>query len=266
MMKKHYIDTRFGQVHLRTLRLGLQDQPPLILLHPMPYSGLYFTTVMPMLDTERTIIAVDYPGCGQSDDLPSTPTIEDYSMAVLDALSGLGVESKCDFLGFHTGCLVAAEIAIVQPSRVASIVLIDIPYFDEAKRSAISESMTTHKALTEDLSCLQKHWDSDVKTRLGMMPLTRAFELFTDHINAQGDGAEGFKAAFRYPVEEKFAALDCATLVVATKSGLYDGTLAAAKLIQGSRLIELTEINRAAFEEGAAQLAQTTNDWLTTSA
>jgi len=262
MIKRHYADTRFGQIHLRELMQGTGDKSPLVLLHPMPYSSLYFTTVMPLFDGSRTIIGVDYPGCGQSDELPSTPTIEDYATAVLDALGSLGVERPCNFLGFHTGCLVAAEIALSQPVRVASVVLVDVPFFDKEQRESFKASMTTHKALTEDLSCLQKHWDSDVKSRVGMMPLARAVAIFADHLSAQGDGAEGFTAAFDYPVEEKLSVIDCPALVLATKSGLHAATLAAAKIVPDAQLQELLGVTRAAFEEGAQAIAEAVNAWL----
>lgn len=266
MIKRHYVDTGFGQIHVRTLGLdGRLNKSggvrPLVLLHPMPYSSLYFTTIMPLIASDRAIVAIDYPGCGRSDELDIGPSIEGYAEATMEALDGLGIEGQCDFLGFHTGCLVAAEIAITSAAKVGSSILVDIPFFNEEKLQSLMASQTSHKLITEDLSCLQKHWDVDVKTKLGIVSVQRAFEIFVDHMGAQGDGADGFRAAFAYPVEEKLAWIETPTLIIATKSGLYDGTIAAAKLIKNSELMELLEITRAAFEEGAEKIAAAINNW-----
>lgn len=266
MIKKQYANTRFGQLHLRTLERETKDPQteadsrPLVLLHPMPYSGLYFTTIMPYLENRHTI-APDYPGCGQSDALASMPTIEDYASAVLDALDNLGVQGKYDFLGFHTGCLVASEIAVSAPERVSSLILIDIPYFDDQQRRQHLASLSSHRAISEDLGCLQQHWDSDITSRIGLVTIERAFELFTDHINAQGDGADGFRAAFNYRTAERLAAINKPTLVVATQSSLYDATLDAAQLIANMSLQELPEVKRACFERDACSIARVVNHW-----
>jgi len=263
MFKRHLAESDGGLIHIRTLRYReTHDARPLVLLHPMPYSGLYFTTIMPLLDNQRTIIAPDYPGCG-SDAGEQTPTIRSYATAILQALDDLGIDEECDFLGFHTGSLVATDIAVSEPDRVSSCILIDIPFFDEKKAKSISASLSSHKMITDELSCLQNHWDTDVKARLDIMPIERAFEIFTDHINSHGDAADGFRAAFSYPAAEKFKMINKPTFIIATKSGLYDGTVAAADLIADSVLHEQLSITRAAFEEGAVQLADSVNHWLT---
>ncbi|NIB43671.1 alpha/beta hydrolase [Pseudomaricurvus alkylphenolicus] len=259
VIKRAYADTSKGQIHLRIAEPG--GDRPLVLLHPMPYSGLYFATIMPML-RGRTLIAPDFPGCGQSDALEHKPSIEDFADAVLQTLDQLGYTDPCDFLGFHSGCLVATEIANIAPQRCASTILVDIPYFDAATAEKYSASLSPHRAPTETLDCLQKLWDSDVKSRLGVVPLERAYEIFTDHINARGEGADGFRAAFSYASHERLSLISCPTLAVATTSGLHAPTLAAAARIPGATLREVPEVTRAAFEEGAPIIAGIVNEWL----
>ena len=263
MITRHYADSRFGQIHLR-LRNGGESNVSkvLVLLHPMPYSSLYFTTFMPLVEKSYTVVAVDYPGCGQSDAMTAEVSIAHYAEAVIDVLADLKLSGPCDFLGFHTGCLVAAEIARTSPGLVRSTVLIDVPYFDQAKRQTLLCGLASHKQLTEELECLQQHWNNDVKPRLGSMPLERAFALFVDHIGAAGDGADGFHAAFSYAGEQSLTSISQPTLVIATDSSLHDATLTAAALISECRLCELTQVKRAVFEEGAATIADTVNDWL----
>ena len=257
LIRKQYIDSRFGQIHVRTMHLDSAERP-LLLLHPMPYSSLYFTTLMPLIN-RRPIIAIDYPGCGGSDALDRSPTIENYAKAALDVLASVGIDGPCDFLGFHTGCLVAAEIAVAAADKVHQAILVDIPFFDAEKSRKFSQSLSSHKRIGEDLSCLQTHWDADVKSRLGVVPIERAFDIFADHINARGDGAEGFRAAFAYSAEQSFKAMTVQTLVIATQSGLLEATRAAAKIIRGAELMELLDITQAVFELGAERIAAIIN-------
>lgn len=263
MIRKSYAQSRHGQIHLRVreAQAGLARRN-LVLLHPMPYSGLYFTTFMNLFDGERTTIAPDYPGFGQSSFTGSAVSIQSFANAVIDALEDLGIDGECDFLGFHTGCLVAAEIAIAKPSLVSSIILVDIPFFEETRRQELLASLSSHKSYSEDLACLQSHWNSDVTSRVGRVPLRRAVDLFADHIAAQGDGADGFRAAFNYPVSEQFKQVAVPACVIATTSGLYEGSLSAAKLIHGVTLVKLPQVTTTVFELGAEDIAKATKKWL----
>ena len=66
-IEKSYLRTDAGQVHVRTLNAsGSESAPALICLHPSPYSGCYFETVMPLLNDGRRVVAPDYPGYGSS--------------------------------------------------------------------------------------------------------------------------------------------------------------------------------------------------------
>ena len=116
---KRYVDTSFGQIHARVVAAaGEESQPPLLCLHPAPASGLYFATAFPYLNAHRRIIAPDYPGYGGSDPLDEPPGIDDYAKAMLEVLDAMETADAVDVLGFHTGCLVAAELAIDQPDRI----------------------------------------------------------------------------------------------------------------------------------------------------
>ncbi len=263
-MRRRFIDGRHGQLLLREhAPLGDERQPPLLCLHPMPYSGAFFDTIAPLLAGGRRVLALDLPGYGQSDALPSPPEIADFRRAALSALDRIDGSAPSDLLGFHTGCLVGADAAIAAPARVRRLVMVDIPYFPGDKAAGMLARMGDHVVLTPQLDCLAPHWDSDVAGRLDDLPLQRAFALFVEHIGARGQPADGFRAAFRYPVEKMFAKIGVPTLAIATQSGLLQATRAAAAMIPGARLIEHPEIDRAVFELGAATIAATADTYLT---
>ena len=98
-MRRRYVDTGFGQVHLRDSGGGVADSsPPLLCLHPIPYSGLFFDTITPLLSTERRVISPDYPGYGGSDVMESDAEVSRYAAAMLQALDSLGLEGSVDIL------------------------------------------------------------------------------------------------------------------------------------------------------------------------
>ncbi|MEO0996839.1 MAG: alpha/beta fold hydrolase [Pseudomonadota bacterium] len=263
-MRRRFIDGRHGQLLLHEFGpRGDETRPPLLCLHPMPYSGAFFRTIAPRLADGRRVIALDFPGYGQSDALPKPPEIADFRQAALAVLDWIDGSAPSDLLGFHTGCLVGADAAIAAPKRVRRLVLVDVPYFPGDKAAAMLARMGDHVVLTPELDCLAPHWDSDVAGRLNDMPIERAFELFVEHIGARGQPADGFRAAFRYAVATKFPKIDVPTLVVATESSLLDATRAAAAMILGGKLVEHPEIDRAVFELGAATIAATTDTYLT---
>ena len=133
--EKRYVHTRQGQLHCRSWTPSTQARPPLLCLHAMPYSGLHFATLAPLLADRRQVICPDYPGYGGSDALPGAPTIPIYAGAVLDMIAALELSGPVNVLGFHTGCLVAAEMALQSPTMIGRLVLIDVPFFEPEIRA-----------------------------------------------------------------------------------------------------------------------------------
>ena len=259
-MRRRYAASRFGEIHLRDLTAdGEERQRPLMCLHPAPYSGLYFATIMPLLNENRRIIAPDYPGYGASSPPPFQPSIDDYALAMLDVASALGCD-ELDVLGFHTGCLVAAEMALRQrgeqtPCAIRSLILVDVPYFVGDERSEKLGSAAEPVTLDAALESVADRWHFNVTQRRNVMPLERSVNLFCDSLTDFSRAHWAFAAARDYPADERLQLVDLPCTVVATGSSLQTPTRAAAAVIPGSELVELPEITQAVFESGAATLA-----------
>lgn len=263
-IERFYVHSRFGQVHARRLNAAGNDSaPPLICLHPAPYSGLYFATIMPLLNENRCVIAPDYPGYGGSTPLVSPPSIEDYAISVIELIDALAIpgDQAVDLFGFHTGCLVAAEIALQEPSIARRLVLVDVPYFDAEARSGMHDKAAQPRKVAE-LSDLEKNWAFNITNRLDAMPFDRAFDLFVEQLRPAALSHWGFHAAFTWPGEERLPQVTTETLVIATDSGLTEPTRSAAAILPNAELHARPDITRAVLEEGATIIADETIAWL----
>jgi len=224
------------------------------MLHPAPSSGLYFTTAMPLLNRQRRVIAPDYPGYGGSDPIDD-PSIGSYAAAVAECIDVLGL-ADFDLFGFHTGCLVAVELALAGSVPIGKLVLCDVPYFTPAEQDALRDRAARPLPLGPGLDSLAEAWDFDVARRLDAVPLDRCLALFAEHLRAGTNDWLGFAAAFDYDCETRFAGLDRPVVVIATDSGLCDATRAAAAALPDARLVEAAEITTAVFEAGAEAIAK----------
>lgn len=251
-----YLPTQAGQIHLRQIAAeGDESRPPLLCLHPAPYSGRYFSTVMPMLNAGRRVLAPDYPGYGNSYRLAEPPSIGDYASAMIDSVLA-NEAAQLDLLGFHSGCLVAAEIALVAPEKVRRLLLVDIPWFDRETQAAFAGKVAQPMPLSFDAACLGKAWDFNVASRENIVPLERALELFVDQLSSGTKDYFCFHAAFSYDCVGRFARIDTPTTIIATQSPLHQATLSAARALPDATLIDEESITTSVFERGATTIAK----------
>lgn len=132
-MRKSYIDTVHGQVHLRDEGRGR----PLLAIHWTPLSGRMFECVAPAFAARGwRVIAPDLLGYGRSDPRPGRWSIEAWADTMAEVLDALGIEAA-SVLGGHIGASVAAEFALRHPARVARLVLDGCPLPTPELRAAL---------------------------------------------------------------------------------------------------------------------------------
>ena len=256
-MKKYYRDCRFGQLHWhsRPAQTTSLEHPALLCLHPAPYSGAYFETVAERLGPATHVVAPDYPGYGESSPPPELPGIADYADAIADAWDGDA--GPYNLLGFHTGALVAVELALKHADRVQQIILIDVPFFDRATQEKLYPKAAQPTAFSADINSLKPRWEFNLGgNRLESMSLRRALALFTQELLSADRSHWAFHAAFTYDCESRFAALNKPCEIIATQSGLLEATRNAAQALPNATLSERLDVKRAVFEEGAAVVAE----------
>lgn len=263
MIQAGYIDCPQGQVHYRQWIPEEETQLPLLCLHPAPFSGLFFTTAMSALGQGRRVIAPDYPGYGGSTQGEEEPGIEDYAVAMLQFLQALLPGQAVDVLGFHTGCLVGAEMQLQSADSVAALVLVDVPYFVGAVQEQMLEKAGQPLVLDTEVESIAPLWQSGVGVKAPLMGMERSVELLSEQLRVYPRAHLAFRAAFTYPCQERFERLPGPVAIVATQSFLLDATRnSAAAVGENILFVEATEITRGVFEEGAESIAARIDDVL----
>jgi len=114
-----YVDLPHGQVLVR--RQGQGSKRPVLLLHEAPGSSAQMRPLMQELARDRTVIAVDLPGLGDSDPLPN-PDAAAYREALRGVLDALRL-AEVDVIAEFTATALALELARSAPQRVHRMVL-----------------------------------------------------------------------------------------------------------------------------------------------
>ena len=165
-----YIDLDWGQIHLLQATPSLMTQRTLVCFPPNPFSGNYYRHLMASLALDRRVVALDYPGLGQSDPSTTWRTVGDLAEIMIDAIETARLRDEhdqtIDVCGYHTGAMVAAEVAIRRPDLVRHVVLIGVPYFaDPAENDAELENVMQDRPLPQELGALESSWRFTIADR-----------------------------------------------------------------------------------------------------
>ena len=258
-MRRAYASTRLGQIHLRYS--GARQTPagpPLVCLHPFPYSGAFFETIVPLLNEGRMVLAPDCPGFGGSDAPGEMLSMEELAVTVLEALEKApqAPAGPVDLMGFHSGCLLAVEMARLEPARVRRLAIVDVPYFSAEEQKGRYPRSTAPVRYDANLASLSDAWEFSVAKRLDGMPFSRAFSNFVEMLRAGERANWGYHATLTYDCARRFRAVQHETLVVASQYMLKEHTRRAAADILGARFVERRDVTRAVMEEGAPAIAE----------
>jgi len=252
MLKGYHGDTG-AQLHYRKLvALKEAGKRPLMCLPPSPYSSLNYTSLMPLLNAERDVISVDYPGFGGSDPMQGEASIEAFANALDPFLQSIG---PVDIMGFHTGTLVALELALNLSDIIQETILIDIPYFDKETRRKYHDMMIKPMPTPQSIDDLSESFEKEVTKRKEDIGLERACKMWIETLRSGPNHLSAFHAAFTYDCEGKFSALERHAYVVATTSGLREATLKAAQDLPNATLLDCSEITKAVFELGKDRIS-----------
>jgi len=104
-------------------------------LPPAPHTAAFFDTITDELGVGSA--ALTYPGYGGQSAI-NNPGIASYAKAQLEHFDEL---EKVNLVGFHTGCLVGAELSKMLGDKCGRLILIDVPNFDAATREKYAAGM-----------------------------------------------------------------------------------------------------------------------------
>lgn len=120
---------RFADVQLSTgVRLHYAEQgnpanPPVILLHGYSDSWFSYSRVIDGLAQTAHVFALDQRGHGDSDQPETGYSVSDFAADVVAFMDALNL-SSATVVGHSMGSLVAQQVALSAPDRVARLVLI----------------------------------------------------------------------------------------------------------------------------------------------
>ncbi|PNU06842.1 alpha/beta fold hydrolase [Novosphingobium guangzhouense] len=268
MISRAYTTCRYGQMHYRIAGTA-GECAPVVLLHQNPSSSFEYEPLIAALAADRLVVAFDTPGYGMSDAPPASPGMAGYAAAFSDALDALEVEGvlagQVDLYGFHTGSLLACELAIARPDRVRAVSLTGIPMYDADALASRLADAENYPALDEEGTVVRDLtaglWAYVVGKRDPRVPLEKAALNFADKARAM----DRFTWAYRGVWSWDFARLEQVAqpaLLLQPAEDLMHLSLKAAARLPSCRVVELTDLDRDIFDIAPERIADELRDFL----
>lgn len=254
MIERRYVPGRFGQVHLRESGAA-SGAVPLICLHATAYSSRSFAALMRAAGPGRHLIAIDLPGYGESDPPGEALNIAGYAAAVSEAIVAAVGPQPVALFGYHTGVVIAAEIALQGAVEVQAMTLLGVPYFAVLDFELWQAKLAGRHQLGEALDQFAERWDFLVTNRPAGLSLRRGFENFVDELKAWPNGSDAHRALFAYDLHARFPLIDCPVTILNPEGHLAGASRAAAALIPGAQVIELPQLSGAVLDTAATEIA-----------
>ena len=224
-VRRRYIAGKYGQLHLRVSGQPSQ-KPAIICLHMAPKSGRSFQHLMPFLASDRLVVAPDYPGYGESDCPPGEPhvRVEDYAEAIKEVIAELSLEAV-NLIGYHTGSMVAVEVARQHPSLVKKVINISAPIFTKLELDHFRQYFAPIP-LDTDGSRFRIMWERIMKYRGPGMTLEQSAVSMAENMRGGESYEWGHRAAFNYTkaYTRYLSEVSQPLLVINPKDDLYEQT------------------------------------------
>ena len=196
-IRRTFIDSIWGQLHLRVAGQPSQ-RPPIVCLHMVPKSSRSFANLMEVLAQDRLVIAPDYPGYGESDPPPVEPhvSISDYAKSVWQVVDHFNLQ-QVNFVGYHTGAMVAVEAAQYRPADVAKVINISAPLFTPQE---VKNFLEYYSPVPLDIAGqrFRLMWERIMQYRGPGMTLEMAAVSMAENLRAGENYEWGHNAAFNH--------------------------------------------------------------------
>ncbi len=149
---RSYVDVADGQLALR--QIGTGPGRPLVALPPAPGSATRLSERMAFLAADRPVLALDLPGCGDSDPFPAAVgSIGALTDPIEEALKTLGLDD-CDLYGLNGGAFAALELGRRTPARSRRLIVEGLPFVEPGLRGELAERYASPIAVHDDGT----HW------------------------------------------------------------------------------------------------------------
>lgn len=211
---KRFLDTEDGQIFYQ---IGGEGKP-LILLHRHPLSSVEYREIIPFLMQNKTIVAVDLLGSGNSDKPPREYAIADYAQNIITLMDSLSI-SKAAIMGNHLGSFIAGEIAANYRDRIEKIILCNIDLYNQDKLNEFSDRFAEAFKIQADGSNLMSR--RSLHQSYAKDPeLTHLY--FLEELKCHGYPPYGVIAVQKYldSIPEKYKKIQSPTLILSATEDL----------------------------------------------
>lgn len=253
-MRRAYTTCRFGQLHYVAAGEA-SDKPTLVLLHQTPSSTLEYRHLIEAMAADRRVVAFDTPGYGMSDPPPTPLGIAGYAAAFADGIAALDLAGPLDLYGFHTGTLLAIELALAAPARVGRLALSGIPFRTPAERAERLAACRATKEPTDDgaeiFERLRALWGRTVTQRVRGIPIERAAAVFADRAKPLHRFWWTYDGVWSYEPEERLKLVAQPVLVAQPDEEIRQQSLDATALFPRATVTLLPGLTRDIFEPEA---------------
>jgi pimeloyl-ACP methyl ester carboxylesterase len=254
-VRRRFVDTRAGQVHIRLAEPENSARVPVMLLHMSPVSSRNFVPQLERLSADRLAFAVDIPGFGESEAPPKLPSIGDLADIMTDVIKEVGGGEPIDLMGDHTGAVIAIDLATRYPELIRKVALNTVPYFGaEARAERVAHSAYTEPA--EDGAHLASRWQSMARLYGPYMDMRAVETNFVEALRGGPFGHWGHHAVFSYDMDPVLPKITQPILVFRPKDGLEENTLRAKPLIKNVKVIDLLGYGYGFMETQADEVAE----------
>ena len=228
MIRRHYLDGTWGQVHLTEAGAG----PPLVLLHQSPLSGgMFLPSLKSLAVAGFRAIALDMPGYGASDPPPGRQSVEAHAEALVGILDALGLD-RVHLLGHHTGASIAAAFAARHGERLDRLVLNGLALLNEDERAFFAGFKFSAIAPRADGGHLVDAWQQRLKATPGWTDIAAMHRHVVTMLANPDRYFWAFEAVFAHDLAADLVRIAVPTLVL-TNSG--DDLFAASTRAAASR-------------------------------
>lgn len=126
MVNENVADAELRRINVGGISVGYRQVgsgPPLVLLHGAFEDSRFWAGQLEDLSDDFTVVAVDAPGFGASDDPPPTWTTSDYGRHLAETLEALGL-MRPTVVGLSFGSVYALALYRERPQAVGALVLV----------------------------------------------------------------------------------------------------------------------------------------------
>jgi pimeloyl-ACP methyl ester carboxylesterase len=216
-ISKDYCPGPFGNLHFWQTGSG----PVLLLLHQASQSSAEFLSIAPMLADSFHVLAIDYPGHGQSDDPDHELQPAEYSASIVAVLDALGL-SGAHICGHHSGGLLAIDLAVNHAARIDRVILSGLGERSDAAIAAVLDTPMTRDLPVDDAGdYLRNTWNVYRTMSSPGIPPETTFEFFTVGLAARSRPYDAHYAMMRWDRDEVLREMKNETLLLCGSHDLF---------------------------------------------